>query len=113
MHHLDLGLFSYQIEYTKKLLGEQYGKSLIDKIDHRLAAIPRFSRLKIFANGIQLIARLTANEYRNLMKIKIFVVDNLYNDIENFVKNENLAKLMKLGTKCMQLVNMKCLKKVI
>ena len=69
MHHLDLGLFNYQIEYTRKLLGERYGKSLIDKIDHRLAAIPRFSGLKIFSNGIQSIARLTANEYRNLMKI--------------------------------------------
>ena len=27
------------------------------------------------------------------MKIMIFVVDNLYDDIENFVKNEDLAKL--------------------
>jgi len=33
------------------------------------------------------------NIYRNLMKVMIFVVDNLYNDIENFVKNEDLAKL--------------------
>ena len=98
MHHLDLGLFHYQIEYTRKLLGEQYGKSLIDKIDLRLAEIPRFSGLKIFTNGIQSIARLTANEYRNLMKMMIFVVDNLYEDdenTENFVKNEDLAKLYK------------------
>jgi hypothetical protein len=96
MHHLDLGLFHYQIEYTRKLLREQYGKSLIDKIDLRLAEIPRFSGLKIFTNGIQSIARLTANEYRNLMKMMIFVVDNLYEDdenTENFVKNEDLAKL--------------------
>lgn len=96
MHHLDLGLFHYQIEYTKKFLAEQRGKSLSSKIDHRLAAIPRFPGLKIFSNGIQSIARLTANEYRNLMKVMIFVVDNLYEDndgIENFVKNENLAKL--------------------
>jgi hypothetical protein len=95
MHHLDLGLFHYQIEYTRKLLGEQRRKSLIDKIDHRLAEIPRFPNLKIFASGIQSIARLTANEYRNLMKIMIFVVDNLYEDedAENFVKNEDLAKL--------------------
>jgi hypothetical protein len=95
MHHLDLGLFHYQIKYTKKLLGEQRRKSLINKIDHPLAEIPRFPNLKIFANGIQSIARLTANEYRNLMKIMIFVVDNLYEDedAENFVKNEDLAKL--------------------
>ena len=52
--------------------------------------------MKIFTNGIQSIARLTANEYRNLMKMMIFVVDNLYEDdenAENFVKNEDLAKL--------------------
>jgi hypothetical protein len=96
LHHLDLGLFHYQIEYTKQLLGEQCGKSLLDEIDRRIATIPRFPGLKIFTNGIQSIARLTANEFHNLMKIMIFVVDNLYENnenVENFVKNEDLAKL--------------------
>ena len=95
LHHLDLGLFHYQIDYTKKLLEEQCGKSLVDEIDHRLAKIPRFPGLKIFTNGIQTLARL-ADKYRNLMKIMIFVVDNLYENnenIENFVKNEDLTKL--------------------
>jgi hypothetical protein len=98
VHHLDLGLFHYQIEYTKKLLEEQCKKSLVDEIDLRLAAIPRFPGLKIFTNGIQTLARLTANEYRNLMKVMIFVVDNLYENnenIENFIKNEDLTKLYK------------------
>ncbi len=44
-----------------------------------------------------MIARLTANEYRSLMKVMIFVVDNLYdgdNDaVENFVTNDDLTKL--------------------
>ncbi|GBC42276.2 hypothetical protein GLOIN_2v1783703 [Rhizophagus irregularis DAOM 181602=DAOM 197198] len=96
MHHLDLGLFHYQIDYTKKLLGAQCSKTLVDEVDHRLAAIPRFPSLKIFTNSIQSIARLTANEYRNLMKVMVFVVDNLFvnnEDDENFVKNEDLAKL--------------------
>ncbi|GET64361.1 hypothetical protein GLOIN_2v1762814 [Rhizophagus irregularis DAOM 181602=DAOM 197198] len=96
MHHLDLGLFHYQIDYTKKLLGAQCGKTLVDEVDHRLAAILRFPSLKIFTNGIQSIARLTANEHRNLMKVMVFVVDNLFvnnEDNENFVKNEDLAKL--------------------
>jgi hypothetical protein len=96
LHHLDLGLFHYQIKYTKQLLGEQCGKSLLNEIDRRIATIPRFPGLKIFTNGIQSIARLTANEFRNLMKIMIFVVDNLYENnenVENFVKNEDLAKL--------------------
>ncbi len=76
MHHLDLGLFHYQIKYTKKLLKSQYGKSLEDKIDYQLALISKFFRLKIFTNGIQSIARLTVNKYHNLMKVMIFVVDN-------------------------------------
>lgn len=93
MHHLDLGLFHYQIEYTRDILKNQFGNSIVDEIDRRLAAIPRFSELKIFSNGLQSIARLTANEYRSLMKVMVFVIDNLYSDIKNFVKNKDLVKL--------------------
>jgi hypothetical protein len=97
MHHLDLGLFRYQIEYTRELLKMQHGRSLVDELDRRLAAIPRFPGIKIFANGLQSISRITANEYRNLMKVMIFVVDNLYdaniNNIENFTNNKTLVKL--------------------
>ncbi|RHZ87700.1 hypothetical protein Glove_32g10 [Diversispora epigaea] len=75
MHHLDLGLFRYQIEYTKELLG----KSLEDKMNRRIAIIPRHPGLKIFAKGVQSIARLTASEFRDLMKVMVFVVDNLLN----------------------------------
>ena len=93
MHHLDLGLFQYQIEYTRNLLKDQYGKLPVDEMDRRLAKIPRFPGLKIFANGIQSLARMTANEYRDLMKVMIFVVDNLYEDTKNFIKNKELTEL--------------------
>ena len=97
MHHLDLGLFCYQIEYTYELLRMQHGNVLVEEVEYRLAAIPRYPNLKIFSNGLQSIARLTANEYRSLMKVMVFIVDNLYagNDIgvENFISNKNLAKL--------------------
>jgi len=98
MHHLDLGLFIYQITFTCEILKLQHdnGNMLINEIDRRLAAIPRFPDLKIFSNGLQ-IARLTANEYRNLMKVMIFVIDNLYDKdddiVENFVNNYDLVKL--------------------
>jgi len=67
MHHLDLGLFVYQITFTREILKSQHnnGNILVDKIDRRLAAIPRFPDLKIFSNGLQSIARLTANEYES------------------------------------------------
>jgi hypothetical protein len=95
MHHLDLGLFHYQIDYTRNIVRLQHGNSLVDEIDHRLANIPRFVGLKVFTKGLKSIARLTANEYRDLMKIMIFVMDNLYEDknVENFVKNKDLVKI--------------------
>ena len=99
MHHLDLGLFRYQIIFTCDILKLQHvnGNKLVEEVDHRLAAISRFPSIKIFSNGLQSIARLTANEYRSLMKVMIFVIDNLYdennNEVDNFVNNDDLAKL--------------------
>jgi hypothetical protein len=95
MHHLDLGLFCYQINFTYEILKLQHGEMLVDEVNRRLAAIPRFSDLKIFSNGLH--ARLTASEYRNLMKVMLFVVDNLYDEnedgIDNFVDNDDLTEL--------------------
>ncbi|GES94662.1 hypothetical protein GLOIN_2v1488317 [Rhizophagus clarus] len=43
------------------------------------------------------LPRLTASEYRSLMKVMIFVIDNLYdennNEVDNFVNNDDLTKL--------------------
>lgn len=97
MHHLDLGLFNYQIEFTREYLKNIRGTSTVNEMDRRLSNIPRFPGLKTFSHGIQSIARLTANEYRDLMKIMIFVIDNLYSDniqnAEYFVSNRELASL--------------------
>ena len=96
MHHLDLGLFRYQVEFTCEILKLQHSGALVDELNYRLSEIPRYQDLKIFSNGLQ-IARLTANEYRNLMKVMIFVLDNLYskNDkgVDNFISNNDLVKL--------------------
>jgi hypothetical protein len=95
MHHLDLGLFCYQINFTYEVLKLQHGDALVNEVNRRLAAIPRFPDLKIFSNGLH--ARLTASEYWNLMKVMLFVVDNLYNenddDVDNFVYNDDLTEL--------------------
>jgi hypothetical protein len=97
MHHLDLGLFHYQIEFTCGILKNMNGISLLDEMDRRLSKIPRFQGLKIFSNGIQSIARFTANEYRDLMKVMVFIMDNLYSNniknIEFFVENKELTIL--------------------
>lgn len=103
MHHLDLGLFRWQIELTLDLLKLQHGNNLVDELDRRLAMIPRYSDLKVFPKGLQSIARLTASEYRSLMKVMIFVIDNLYgkNDkmMEHFINNNNLTMLYECWNK--------------
>ncbi|RHZ64118.1 hypothetical protein Glove_326g224 [Diversispora epigaea] len=95
MHHLDLELFHYQIKFTQALLQKQ-DSSLVGKIDDRLLKIPRFQKFQMFTNGLQSIFRMTAKEYRILMKVMVFVVDNLYeenkNNVKNFVENRKLSK---------------------
>ncbi|RHZ85589.1 hypothetical protein Glove_64g115 [Diversispora epigaea] len=56
-----------------------YDVTVPDRMHHLDLEIPRHPGLKIFAGGLQSIARLTANEFRDLMKVMVFVVDNLHN----------------------------------
>ncbi|RHZ83388.1 hypothetical protein Glove_95g46 [Diversispora epigaea] len=71
--------------------------SLVGKIDDRLLKIPRFQKFQIFTNGLQSISRMIAKEYRILMKVMVFVVDNLYeenkNNVEDFVENRKLSEV--------------------
>ncbi|RHZ78557.1 hypothetical protein Glove_161g64 [Diversispora epigaea] len=80
MHHLDLGFFQHQLNFTKILINKQCGKSFIDKMNNRVKLIPRYKDLKSFPNGFLHLALLTASEYWSLMKIMIFIVDELYED---------------------------------
>ncbi|RHZ87780.1 hypothetical protein Glove_30g11 [Diversispora epigaea] len=96
MHHLDLELFQYQIKFTQALFQKQ-DSSLVGKIDNRLSKIPQFQKFQMFTNGLQSISRMTAKEYRILMKVMVFVVDNLYeenkNNVEDFVENRKLSEV--------------------
>ncbi|RHZ78349.1 hypothetical protein Glove_165g80 [Diversispora epigaea] len=96
MHLLDLDLYYYQIEFTKELLS----KSSINKFNRRIAEIPRHPGLKIFAGGLQSIVRLTINEFRDLMKVIEFVVDDLHNKdlLEVYVKWNEMYLLSRLET---------------
>lgn len=77
MHHLDLGLFNYQVTYTRDLLKEWCGQIAVDELDNRLARIPRFSGLKIFKSGLESVKRFTADDYRNMMKVFLFVIEGI------------------------------------
>ncbi|RHZ82833.1 hypothetical protein Glove_103g124 [Diversispora epigaea] len=48
MHHLDLGLFQHQLNFTKILINKQCGKSVIDEMNRRVKLIPRYKDLKSF-----------------------------------------------------------------
>jgi hypothetical protein len=86
MHHLDLGLFKYQIEFTQELLKLE-GQSLLNEIDRRISKIPRYPGLKIFSKGLS-YSRLTASECRDIMKVMVFVVDDL-----NHAKSKKLSEV--------------------
>ncbi|RHZ86070.1 hypothetical protein Glove_55g13 [Diversispora epigaea] len=95
MHHLDLGLFQHQLNFTKILINKQCGKSVIDEMNRRITKIPRYKDLKLFPNSFLHLTLLTASEYRSLMKIMIFIVDELYEDSRspNFIKNNKITEV--------------------
>jgi hypothetical protein len=92
MHHLDLGLFNYQVTYTREFLKELCGQKAVDELDKRLAAIPRFPGLKVFKHGLENIKRFTANEYRNMMKVFVFVIEGI---ITKHKKTQTTTKVAK------------------
>jgi hypothetical protein len=75
---LDLGLFKYMLDYTKELLYEQCENQVVQSFENQLLLISRYPGLKIIKNTFNIIC-ITANELRNIMKIIIFTLDNLYN----------------------------------
>ena len=94
-----MDLFKYQLEYTRAILNQQ-NSSLVSEFDQRLSVISRFTELKIFTNGLHSISKITAKEYQDLMKIIIFVVDNLYKEnSNNFIENKKITESFVLWNK--------------
>jgi hypothetical protein len=80
MHMLDLGITKYLLEFTREYLQQKVSNRAVKEMDHRLCAIPRYPGLIVLKNGLENISKFTANDYRNIMKVIIFVLDNLYVD---------------------------------
>lgn len=78
MHLLDLGISKYLLEFTRNYLQQKVGLGAVKQMDLRLGRIPRYPGLIIIKNGLENVSRFTANDYRNIMKVIIFVIDNLY-----------------------------------
>src|SRR2546423_15161141 len=77
MYHLDLGLFNYQVTFIRELLKKLCGQVAVNDLDNHLSSIPRFPGLKIFKNGLENIKRFTANEFRNMIKVFLFVIEGI------------------------------------
>jgi hypothetical protein len=60
-------------------------------MDLRLCAIMRYSGLIILKNGLENISKFTANDYRNIMKVIVFVIDNLYENYEDAISCKRLC----------------------
>ena len=80
MHHIDLGLFKYQLEFTQEILKQVRGTNLQEKFDNHLRQISQFPGLKLFSKLDQLKI-ITAADYRNVMKIAIFTIDEIFDGI--------------------------------
>jgi hypothetical protein len=94
MHLLDLGITKYLLEFTREYLQRKVSSETVKEMDHRLCAIPRYQGLIIMKNGLENVSKFTANDYRNIMKVIIFVIDNLYdNHKEGGIPCKRLCKI--------------------
>ena len=94
MHHLDLGLYKYQVEYTRELLKEWCGTDGVAEFNDRLGKIPRFPGLKLFKHGLGNIKRFTADEFRAMMRQLVFIVDGIIITLHKPDYTVNQAKYM-------------------
>lgn len=79
MHHIDLGLFKYQLEFTQEILKQVGGTELQKKFDDRLRQIPRFPGLKLLSKLGHLNV-ITAADYRHVMKTALFALDDIFDE---------------------------------
>jgi hypothetical protein len=94
MHHLDLGLYKYQVEYTRELLKEWCGTDGVIEFDNRLGKIPRFPGLKLFKHGLGNIKRFAADKFRAMMRQLVFIVDGIIITLHKSDYTVNQAKYM-------------------
>jgi hypothetical protein len=91
MHMLDLGITKYLLEFTREFLRQKVNARAVMEMDHRLCAIPRYPGLIVLKNGLENISKFTANDYRNIMKVIVFVIDNLYENYEDGISCKRLC----------------------
>ncbi|RIA79788.1 hypothetical protein C1645_745688 [Glomus cerebriforme] len=97
MHMLNLSIMKYLLEFAHEYLQQKVDAKAVKEMDHRLSKILCYPGLIILKNGLENVSKFTANDYCNIMKVIIFIIDNLYEDY----KEE--------GILCRKLCSMFCL----
>ena len=80
MHILDLRITKYLLEFTCELLQQKVNTRAVDR---RLCVISWYPGLIVLKNSLENISKFIANNYRNIMKVIVFVIDNLYENYED------------------------------
>lgn len=96
MHHIDLGLFKYQLEFTQEILKEVGGTELLKVFDDRIRQIPRFPGLKLLSKLGQLKV-MTAADHRHIMKVAIFALDDIFDEWDQVTCSDLCALYAKFG----------------
>jgi hypothetical protein len=87
MHHIDLGLFKYQLGFTQEILKQVGGTELQKIFDERIRQIPHFSGLKLL-NKLGQLKVMTAADHRHIMKIILFALDDIFDEWNQITCNE-------------------------
>ena len=87
MHQIDLGLFKYQLEFTQEILKKAGGRELMKIFNDHFRQIPRFPGLKLLSKLGQLKVA-TASDYRHIMKIALFALDDIFDEWGEITCNE-------------------------
>jgi hypothetical protein len=90
MHHIDLSLFKYQLEFTQEILKKIGGLELQKEFDDCFRQIPHFSGLKLLSKLGQLKV-ITAADYWHIMKIVIFSLDGIFEGDWNGITCDELC----------------------
>ena len=85
MHMLNLEITKYLIKFTRKYLQQKVNNKAVKEIDHRLYVILRHPGLIILKNELENVLKFIANDYCNIIKVIIFVINNLF---ENYNEGE-------------------------
>jgi len=78
--------------YTREMLKDLCGQTVVDELNNHLTMIPRFPGLKIFKNSLENIKHFMADEFRNMMKVFVFVIEGIVVKTHKATMKMNVAK---------------------